>query len=143
MVGGAKGVAIELAAASGLPSPESIEVDSNRVLQVLGNLLGNAVRHTRPGGEVTLAVKRHAEGVLFAVEDTGEGISPEDLPHVFERFYRVDRSRSRQTGGSGLGLAIARQLVEAHGGRIWAESKVGQGTTLYFSLPRAGLSEGA
>ena len=135
VLGGAKGVAVELATASDLPVSEPIEVDPDRILQVLGNLLGNAVRHTPPGGEVTLAVERRPGGILFAVEDTGEGISPEDLPHVLERFYRVDRSRSRQTGGSGLGLAIARQLVEAHGGRIWAESVPGQGSRFAFVLP--------
>ena len=134
----AKGVALELSAAPDLPS---VSVDSGRIAQVLGNLLGNAIRHTPAGGRVSLDVSPRADGVVFAVADTGEGISAEDLPHVFDRFYRGDRSRTRGTGGSGLGLAIARQIVEAHGGRIWAESTPGRGSRFSFALPaQAGLS---
>ena len=97
----------------------------------------NALRHTPAGGIITTSAERHAEHVIVSVHDTGTGILPEDLPHVFERFYRADRSRSRATGGLGLGLTIAQQIVEAHGGRIWAESHLGTGSTFAFSLPLA------
>ena len=111
-------------------------VDGRRVLQVLGNLLSNAVRHTPAGGQVKLSAQRTGTGQLvISVADTGEGIPAEDLPRVFERFYRADRSRSRRSGGTGLGLAIARQLVEAHGGRIWVESELGEGSEFSFTLP--------
>ncbi len=96
--------------------------DEQRLSQVLTNLLSNALRHTLDGGTVCVRVMPARDGVQISVKDTGEGIPAIELPHVFERFYRVDRSRSRKTGGTGLGLAIARQIVEAHGGRIWVES---------------------
>lgn len=102
-------------------------VDPHRMSQVLSNLLSNAVRHAGQGSVVTIGVGRYGAAVEVSVSDTGPGIDPEDLPHVFERFYRVDRSRSRSEGGSGLGLAIAKEVVEAHGGRIWAESNQGEG----------------
>jgi len=111
--------------------------DRNRVTQILSNLLSNALRHTPEGGSITITVRPHDGWIHFAVSDTGEGISVEDLPHVFDRFYRVDKSRSRRGGGSGLGLAIAKQLVEAHGGKIWAESEVGKGSTFHVTLPLA------
>ena len=136
-VADAKGVALELTTSPDLPS---LSADPERIAQVLGNLLGNAVRHTPPGGQVSLSVTSRADGVVFAVADTGEGIAEEDLPHVFDRFYRGDRSRSRETGGSGLGLAIARQLVEAHGGQIWVESALGKGSKFAFNLPTSGPS---
>jgi signal transduction histidine kinase len=111
--------------------------DRERVHQVLFNLLDNAVRFTPEGGRVTISASRHNGSVDVAVADTGPGIAPEDLPRVFERFYRVDESRSRDDGGTGIGLAIARSVVEAHGGRIWAESDPGRGTTFTFELPAA------
>ncbi len=117
--------------------------DEERLTQVLSNLVDNAIRHTPAGGSVTMRVAfPHTTGakgiVRFEVSDTGEGIPPEHLPHLFERFYRVDPSRSRTRGGSGIGLTIARLLVEAHGGRIWAESRgKGQGSTFIFTLPVA------
>ncbi|HJS27134.1 MAG TPA: ATP-binding protein [Actinomycetota bacterium] len=120
--------------------PEDIPplfADRERVHQVLFNLLDNAVRFTPAGGRVTVSASGHNGSVDVAVADTGPGISPEDLPRVFERFYRVDRSRSRDDGGTGIGLAIARSVVEAHGGRIWAESQPGQGSTFTFELPAA------
>jgi signal transduction histidine kinase len=118
-------------------SGESLEVtgDADRLGQVLRNLISNALRHTPAGGRVTVTVRRSGERVLLEVADTGTGISPEDLPHVFDRFYRGDKSRSRRGGGAGLGLAIARQLVIAHGGEIDAESTLGAGTTFRVSLP--------
>ena len=120
------------------PALPAVHVDDRRVLQVLGNLVSNAVRHTPAGGQVKLSARRDGttQGVI-GVADTGEGIPAEDLPRVFERFYRADRSRSRRSGGTGLGLAIARQLVEAHGGRIWVESEMGMGSTFSFTLPLA------
>lgn len=112
--------------------------DPDRINQVLINLLSNAYRYTPPAGVVTLAAGVIDKMVLISVRDTGVGISPEHLPHIFERFYRVDKSRARQSGGSGIGLAIARHLVYAQGGEIWAESQgVGQGTTFCFTLPLA------
>lgn len=111
--------------------------DRERVHQVLFNLLDNAVRFTPEGGRVTVSASRHNGSVDVVVADTGPGIAPEDLPRVFERFYRVDESRSRDDGGTGIGLAIARSVVEAHGGRIWAESEPGRGSTFTFELPAA------
>jgi len=109
--------------------------DSQRLQQVLFNLLSNALRHTPTGGAVTTAVEVKEDRVVIRVQDTGSGIPAEDLPHVFERFYRVDRSRARSTGGSGLGLTIAKRIVEAHGGQIWAQSWLGAGSTFAISLP--------
>jgi two-component system sensor histidine kinase BaeS len=115
----------------------TITADIDRLDQILGNLMANALRHTLSGGIVTLRAKSTQDGVRISVCDTGEGISAEDLPYVFDRFWRGDRSRSRASGaGSGLGLAIARQLVQAHGGRIGVESKPGQGTTFTIELLR-------
>ena len=117
-----------------------ILADPQRVAQVLGNLLGNALRHTPAGGSVTLRANATpaAEGghdLVVSVADTGSGIASADLPHIFDRFYRADRSRSRSLGGAGLGLAIARRIVEAHGGRVGAWSRPGEGTIITFTLP--------
>ena len=112
-----------------------MEVDVQRVSQVLFNLLSNALQYTPAGGTITVRSERVGDQVQVAVADTGEGISPEDLPYVFKRFYRADKSRARASGGSGLGLAIAKQIVEAHGGRIWAKSWIGAGSTFAFTLP--------
>ena len=99
-------------------------------------MLSNALRHTHQGGQIAVVAQQvDGKGVRITVQDNGEGIPIDELPHVFERFYRTDHARSRDTGGSGLGLAIARSLVEAHGGRIWAESVEGEGSTFAFSLP--------
>ena len=123
------------------PDLPQIEADRDRVAQVLGNLLSNALRHTPEGQLVVLGATAMNGHVRIVVEDTGPGIAPEDLPHVFERFYRTDRSRHREDGGSGLGLAIARSLVEAHGGRIWVESEPGEGATFTAELPLAGTGQ--
>ncbi len=115
-----------------------VMADGDRVVQVLDNLLRNALRYTPTGEQVTVGVKALDGEVLFRVTDRGAGIAPEHLPHVFERFYRVEKSRSRDNGGSGVGLAISRALVEAMGGRIWAESEgPGKGTSFSFTLPAA------
>lgn len=111
--------------------------DEDRIIQVLTNLLANALAYTPRGGEITVSAVAQAGAVTVAVQDTGLGLPAESLPHLFDRFYRVDKSRSRAAGGgSGIGLTIARALVEAHGGRIWAESAgAGQGSTFTFTLP--------
>jgi len=112
-----------------------LEADPDRLTQVLRNLVRNAVAHTEPGGRVAvLATVRHG-WLQVAVSDDGPGIPPEHLERVFERFYRVDESRARERGGTGLGLAIARAIIEAHGGRIHAESRAGAGTTITLELP--------
>ena len=115
-----------------------IRVDADRIIQVLINLLGNALRYTPPGGSVQVRAERQPDAVTFHIADTGIGIAPEHLPHLFERFYRVDKARSRALGGSGIGLTISRAIVEAHDGQIWAASPgQGQGATFSFSLPIA------
>jgi signal transduction histidine kinase len=112
-----------------------LNIDAHRIKQVLYNLVDNAVVHTGPEGRVTVKAWQEADDVYISVADTGEGIPAEDLPLIFERFYRVDKSRTRATGGTGLGLTITKRLVEAHGGRIDVWSRPGQGTTFTFSLP--------
>jgi two-component system sensor histidine kinase BaeS len=110
--------------------------DPLRLRQVIGNLVSNAIRHTPPGGSVTLRTRTDGPHVVLEVADTGSGIDPADLPHVFERFWRAEKSRNRQTGGSGLGLAIARNVTEAHGGSISVASTPGLGTTFTVRLPQ-------
>jgi len=111
--------------------------DRQRLAQVLGNLLDNALRHTPAGGHVSLAATRCGADVAFTVVDDGSGISPEHLPHVFERFYRADTARDRKSGGSGIGLAIAKALTDAHGGHINVDSGgPGQGATFTVTVPR-------
>jgi signal transduction histidine kinase len=112
----------------------SIEIDPDRVQQTIGILISNALRYTPPQGSITVAARSDRASVTIEVADTGSGIALDDLPYVFERFYRADKSRSRESGGSGLGLAIARSIVEAHGGSIAARSETGQGTTISVTL---------
>ena len=120
-----------------------IWADRQRLTQVLGNLLDNALRHTPAGGHVTLTTTRRGPEVAFTVTDDGDGIPAGHLPHVFERFYRADSARDRGHGGSGIGLAIAKALTEAHGGHISAASRgPGQGTTFTVAVPVASQSEG-
>jgi two-component system OmpR family sensor kinase len=119
------------------PALSNVTADPDRVAQVLRNLLLNALRHTPPGGAVTVTVGRSAGAVEIAVSDTGEGMAPDDLRHVFERFWRADPARTRAGGGTGLGLSVAQSLVKAQGGRIWAESTPGAGSTFRFTLPIA------
>lgn len=114
-----------------------VNIDWQRVNEVLHNLLKNALAHTPAGGSVTVAAAQRGKWVEVSVADTGEGIPADDLAHIFERFYRVDKSRARATGGSGLGLTIAKRLVEAHGGTITVESKLGKGSCFSFTLPVA------
>jgi two-component system phosphate regulon sensor histidine kinase PhoR len=116
------------------PDLPKVQVDSQRLEQVLVNLIHNAVKFTRPGGEVALLAELIDSFLRFAVRDTGVGIPAEELSRVFERFYRVDRSRTGS--GTGLGLSIAKHIVEAHGGKIWVESTEGRGSTFYFTIPQ-------
>ena len=112
-------------------------VAPQQIMRVLDNLLANALRHTPAGGRVSVGAADEGPGmVAFEVADTGEGIAPDDLPRVFERFYRGEKSRSRASGGAGLGLAIARGIVEAHGGSIAVASALGQGTRVRFTVRR-------
>jgi len=118
-----------------MPLPP-IAGDADRLVQVFTNLVDNAIKHTPEGGSVILRATLQDFGVLVRIIDTGEGIPPEDLPHVFDRFYQVDKSRQRAARmGAGLGLAITRQIVDAHGGKIWAESAEGKGSTFSVWLP--------
>lgn len=127
-----KGVTMKFETAENLPK---IQADEQRITQVLFNLISNALRHTPVGGTITTSAELREGRMLVSVRDTGAGIAPEELPRVFERFYRADHSRTRSTGGSGLGLTIAKQIVEAHDGQIWAQSWLGAGSTFAFSLP--------
>jgi histidine kinase len=122
---------------SNLPAqPVMLRADEDRIVQVLTNLVGNALQYTPAGGEVSISVSSANSEARFSVKDTGLGIPSEHLPHIFARFYRVDKSRSRAHGGSGIGLTIAKHLVEAHGGKIWAESAgEGKGCTFVFTVP--------
>jgi len=109
--------------------------DRRRLTEVLQNLLDNAIQYTPAGGQIMVSAERHDGDVVFTVSDTGIGIPQADQPRIFERFYRVDVARSREVGGTGLGLSIAKHLMEAHGGRLWVESEVGQGSQFHFSVP--------
>jgi signal transduction histidine kinase len=122
-------LALEHDVADGLPP---VRADFERVSQVFSNLVGNALKFTPAGGRITLGAQPGDEGVVFRVEDTGSGIDPEHLPHLFDRFWQAHRTRR---GGAGLGLAIAKGIVEAHGGRIRVRSEPGRGSTFYFTLP--------
>ncbi|MCL4458478.1 MAG: ATP-binding protein [Chloroflexi bacterium] len=136
----AKDIFIEAMLPVGLPQ---VAVDAGRISQVISNLLDNALRYTPVGGQIVIRGKVVPESqpgiktdwLQVSVSDTGPGISPQALPYVFDRFYRADKSRSRATGGSGIGLSIVKQLVQAHGGKVWVESELGKGSTFYFTLP--------
>ncbi len=124
------GISLELELPDRLPAV----ADADGLAQVLGNLLQNATRYTPPGGRVTVRAERRMQDVLVSVVNTGDGIPAADLPHVFERFYRVDKSRDRARGGAGIGLAIVKQRIESAGGSVGVESDAGQ-TRFWFSLP--------
>jgi histidine kinase len=128
-----KGVDLVVDIPSDLPA---VHADENRIGQVLLNLLGNALQYTPPQGKVRISATPGEHEITVSIRDTGIGIPLEHLPHIFTRFYRVDKSRSRAGGGSGIGLTIVKHIVEAHGGRIWAESPgIGKGSTFTFTLP--------
>jgi signal transduction histidine kinase len=128
----AKGVSVSIDLPDKLPP---VNIDSHRIRQVLRNILENAMTHTAKGDTVTVTAREEGNWVEISVADTGEGIPTEELPNIFERFYRVDKSRTRATGGSGLGLTIAKRLVEAHGGEIKAQSELGKGSRFAFTIP--------
>jgi two-component system sensor histidine kinase BaeS len=131
---------VHRAAAAGLTvevtGRPNLDADPVRLRQAVGNLLANAVHYTPAGGRVSLRAYADGDDVLIEVADTGPGIAPEHLPYVFDRFWRAEKSRSRQTGGSGLGLAIVRQLAEAHAGSATVRSEPGRGATFVLRLPR-------
>ncbi len=116
-------------------APVEVTGDPVRLAQVVTNLLGNAVQYNRPGGAVHIRLEAGEAGAVLSVRDTGVGIPEEDRPHIFERFYRVDKARARTSGGNGLGLAICKSIVEAHGGTIGFETRAGEGTTFWVRLP--------
>lgn len=129
-----KGVKLVIDLPTGLPG---VTADTDRLLQIITNLLNNAFQYTPQGGNVSLTAEKRSGEVLFSIQDTGIGIPPDHLRHIFDRFYRVDKSRSRQAGGgSGIGLTICKHLIEAQGGRIWVESDgENRGSTFHFTLP--------
>ena len=124
------GVRVEVGASAG-----RVLADEDGIMQTLTNLLGNAIKYSDPGGTVGLDATEGEGLVLFRVHDQGRGIPADKLESIFERFEQVDSSDARQKGGTGLGLAISRSIIERHGGRIWAESELGVGTTVQFTLP--------
>jgi two-component system sensor histidine kinase BaeS len=117
-----------------VPPTLAARANADHLAQVLGNLLSNAARYTPPGGSVTVRARRRPSDLLVSISNTGDGIPADDLDRVFERFYRVEKSRDRERGGAGIGLAIVKQLVEAEGGEVGAESRDGL-TRFWFSLP--------
>jgi two-component system sensor histidine kinase BaeS len=127
-------VSLQVAAEANVPA---VNVDPERMAQVLGNLVDNALRHTPPGGQISLAAAQQGNDVLLTVQDDGVGIAPDKLPRIFDRFYRGDDARQAHEGESGLGLAIAKSLVELHGGMISVQSILGEGTTFAIALPVA------
>lgn len=126
-----QGIGLEGSAESNV---DPVLMDTQRIGRVLNNLIGNALRHTPAGGQVEVRARRAGSGVEVTVQDSGEGIRAEDIPNIFESFYRGEKSRNRATGGAGLGLAITRGIVRAHGGEIQVESKPGD-TRFTFTLP--------
>ncbi|MBB5324105.1 two-component system sensor histidine kinase VicK [Anoxybacillus tepidamans] len=118
-----------------------IEIDEDKITQVLDNIISNALKYSPQGGNITFRIKELSDEILVSVTDEGVGIPKSDLSKVFERFYRVDKARSRKLGGTGLGLAIAKEVVVAHGGRIWAKSQEHKGTTIFFTLPLERIQE--
>jgi signal transduction histidine kinase len=128
-----QGVSLAGEVASGV---DPVYIDIPRIGRVLNNLVGNSLRYTLAGGKVWVTARPGGDGIHVEVSDTGEGIDPQDLPYVFDRFYRGDKSRNRATGGAGLGLAIARGIIDAHGGHIFVESQPNVGTKFEFTLPK-------
>ena len=117
------------------PKIGELFIDTLKITQVFENLLDNALKYTPKGAHIDVSARQCDHEVEVCVRDTGQGIPDADLPHIFERFYRVDKGRSREKGGTGLGLSIVKHIVQLHGGRVWVESKLGQGTAFYFGLP--------
>jgi signal transduction histidine kinase len=135
-----KNIEVDLQILNGIPH---VAGDRDRVIQILRNLIANACKYTPEGGRIALKIEASESMVTASVADTGPGIPEEDINRVFDRFYRLDASRTRRTGGTGLGLAIVKQLTESMGGQVWARSIHGKGSTFFFSLPRAGSPSSA
>ncbi|EKS1849928.1 TPA: cell wall metabolism sensor histidine kinase WalK [Listeria monocytogenes] len=121
--------------------PVIIEIDEDKVMQVLDNIISNANKYSPDGGRISFYLKKFEDEIEVSIADEGLGVPDEDLANVFDRFFRVDKARSREMGGTGLGLAIAREVIEAHGGRIWAERNKNKGTIIKFTLPYSDLPE--
>ena len=113
-----------------------LPLDPLKITQVLENLIDNALKYTPRGSTIEITATLDAAGTVVGVRDNGPGIPTEDLSRIFERFYRVDKGRSREKGGTGLGLSIVKHIVQLHGGRVWVESELGKGSAFFFSLPR-------
>ena len=135
-----RGITISVKGADSLPSPFWVSADKHFTGQVLVNLIINSIKYGKEGGKTRIRFRDMLDKILIEVEDTGVGIAKEDQPRIFERFYRVDKGRSREQGGTGLGLAIVKHIVEAHGERITVRSELGQGTTFAFPLKKANTS---
>ena len=118
-----------------------IEIDTDQMMRVIDNIMNNAIKYSPDGGTITVRLKQNQNWVLLSISDQGLGIPRKDLGKIFDRFYRADKARSRAQGGTGLGLAIAKEIVTAHGGRIWADSREGHGSTFYISLPYEPMDE--
>jgi two-component system phosphate regulon sensor histidine kinase PhoR len=117
------------------PAIGTLLLDPLKITQVLENLIDNAVKYTPKGSRIDVSTQTRENRVEICVRDNGPGIPEADLPHIFERFYRVDKGRSREKGGTGLGLSIVKHIVQLHGGQVRVESKLGQGTAFYFTIP--------
>ena len=121
--------------------PIGVEIDEDKITQVLDNIISNALKYSPEGGQITFKLQVIGQFVEISIRDEGMGIPKENVAKIFERFYRVDKARSRKMGGTGLGLAIAKEMIEAHKGHIWASSEEGKGTTIFFTLPYETLQE--
>jgi signal transduction histidine kinase len=116
-----------------------VMIEPAEITQAVTQLLVNALNYTPDGGEILLTTYKEGRQAVFRVTDNGIGIAPSDIPMIFERFYRADKARSTETGGSGVGLTIAKKIVESHGGRLWVESTLGDGSSFFLSLPLVGM----
>ena len=119
-----------------------VEIDTDKFAQVIDNIMNNAIKYSPNGGTITVKLHSEQKQIVLSIADQGLGIPREDLTKIFDRFYRVDKARSRAQGGTGLGLAIAKEIVEEHHGHIWANSSEGNGSTFYIALPYEPMSEG-
>ena len=117
------------------PLPVTVQADRNLLEQVFINLLDNAIKYTPEGGRIEISSLQKGQEILVTIRDNGIGIPKEDVTRIFERFYRVDKGRSQEMGGTGLGLSIVKHIIQAHGGRVWAESEMGKGSTFFFTIP--------
>lgn len=112
-----------------------VEVDADKMIQVLDNIMNNAIKYSPSGGTITCRLMETHNNIVISIADEGLGVPKKDIPHVFDRFFRVDKARARSMGGTGLGLAISKEVVQKHGGKIWLESIENKGSTFFISLP--------